>query len=67
VAAAEQCMSICHRLNAAVEQLKKLVHRAAAFSCALSNRGNGSEYVLDAMVELTDQQALPFLGALAGP
>ena len=54
MAAAEQGMSICHRLNTAVERLQKLIHRAAAFSRALRNRGNGSEHVLDAVVEFAD-------------
>src|SRR5262249_43612517 len=65
LAAAKQGMSIGHRLNTTVEYLEKLLHGAAALSGALRNRGDGREHVLDAVVELADQQALAFLGPLA--
>src|SRR5262245_37702614 len=58
-------MGVGHGLNAAIEHLQELFHGAAALARALSNGGNGSEHVLDAVVELADQQALSLLGSLA--
>src|SRR5215467_14536273 len=65
VAAAEQSMSICQRLNSPIERLQEFVYRGAAFSRALSNGGDRSEDILDAVIKLADQHALAFLGALA--
>src|SRR5258708_1387602 len=65
VAAAEQPVSICHRLNAAIKYLQELVHRAAVLPGAPRNGGDVSEHVLNAVVELTDEHALAFFRALS--
>src|SRR5207245_5676510 len=65
VAAAEQPVSICHRLNASIKYLQELVHRAAVLSGAPRDSGDRGEHVLDAVVEFADEHALAFLRPLS--
>jgi hypothetical protein len=58
-------MRNCHALNAPIECLDKLVHRAAALARIHGDHGNAREHVLDAVVKLGDQQALVFVSPLA--
>ena len=57
-AAAEQSVSIGHRVDATVENLEELVHRGAALAAALRNDGNAGQRVFHTVVELCDQQIL---------
>src|SRR5262245_9314369 len=57
-------MSERHRSNAAVECSDKVSHRAAGFLRTSDDSRNNREHVLDAMVELGNEQALVLLRLL---
>src|SRR5262245_39754364 len=63
VAAAEQSMSICQRLNSPIERLQEFVYRGAAFSRALSNGGDRREDIFDVVMAFADYRALRLLSA----
>ncbi len=54
-----------HRLDAAVERLDELVHRAAALAGVHRHHRDAGQDVFDAVVELRDQHVLAFFGTLA--
>src|SRR5262249_21706216 len=62
---AEQRVGGGHGLDATVEGFDELVHRAAALPAIHRDHANTREHVLDAMVQLGDQQVLMLLGPLA--
>src|SRR5262245_45921143 len=57
-------MRVGHRSNAAVEGAEELVHRSATFAGALRNGGHRGEHVLDAVIELGNEQLLVFFCSL---
>ena len=64
VAAAEQCLCICHRLNAAIKHLEKLVHRGHCPPGALRNRGDRASAFLTRWSSSRISSALPLLRRL---
>src|SRR5262245_14219919 len=62
---AQQLVCCCHRANAPVESRYEIGHRSIPNRSLGNNGADGSEGVLDTMVELRDQCALVFLCALA--
>src|SRR5438552_1010381 len=58
-------MRNCHALDALIEGLDELVHRAAALPRMHGNHANARKHVLDAVVKLSDQQASVLVSLLA--
>src|SRR5262249_9070422 len=54
----QQFMCPCHRLDATIECRRKIGHRAARTQRVGNDGTNGRERVLDAMVKLSEQDAL---------
>src|SRR5262245_33219125 len=57
-------MRVGHRSNAAIEVAEEFVYRSATFPRALQNCGHRGEHVLDAVIELGNEQFLVFFGPL---
>src|SRR5262245_3389927 len=58
-------MRNCHALDALIESLDKLVHRAAALPRIHGHHTYPREHILDAVVKLGDQQSLMLISSLA--
>src|SRR5262245_47211323 len=60
----QENVRVGQRPNAAVEGVKEVIPRRAAFASVLCNRRDACQHVLHAMIELRIQKGLLILGAL---